>query len=129
MFIELLAPMLKKSNMKKLFGLFLIIIGLVSCHDYTELKNEELKSAFIMNSSPTFKGYFYEGSDNTFHYFTSRWKLDKDKYFKILINELKVSEKLKFERNKTELRIDIFENGNTEFAENEYCKLYVVNDK
>jgi hypothetical protein len=115
--------------MKKLFGLFLIIIVLVSCHDYTELKNDELKSAFIMNSSPTFKGYFYEGSDNNFHYFTSRWKLDKDKYFKILINKLKVSEKLKFERNKTELRIDVFGNGNTEFAENEYCKLYVVNDK
>jgi hypothetical protein len=115
--------------MKKLFGLFLIITGLISCHDYTELKNEELKSAFIMNSSPTFKGYFYEGSDNTFHYFTSRWKLGKDKYFKILINKLEVSEKLKFEKDKTELRIDVFENGNIEFAENEYYKLYLVKDK
>ncbi|MEI6138603.1 MAG: hypothetical protein WCP85_05040 [Mariniphaga sp.] len=113
--------------MKKLFGLLLIIIGLVGCHDYTEIKNDNLKSAFIMNSSPTFIGYFYEGSDNTFHYFTSRWKLDKDNYFKIPINKLKVSEKLKFERNNTELRIDVFENGNNEFAENEYYKLYVVN--
>jgi hypothetical protein len=115
--------------MKKLFGLFLIITGLIGCTHYSELKNDELKSAFIMNSSPTFKGYFYKGSDNTFHYFTSRWKLGKDKYFKIPISKLEVSEKLKFEKDKTELRIDILENGNIEFAENEYYKLYLVKDK
>ena len=114
--------------MKKIFGLLLIIIGLVSCHDYSELKNEELKSAFIMNSSPTFKGYFYEGTDNSFHYFSSRWTIGKDKYFKIPVNILKVSDKFKFERNKAELRIDVFQNENNEFAENEYCKLYLVND-
>jgi hypothetical protein len=45
--------------MKKIFGLLLIIIGVVSCQDYTEIKNEELKSAFIINSSPTFEGYFH----------------------------------------------------------------------
>ena len=39
---------------------------------------------------------------------------------------MKVSEILKFERNKNELRIDVIENGNYEFAENEYCKLYIV---
>jgi len=115
--------------MKKIFGLLLIIIGLVSCHDYTELKNEELKSAFIMNSSSTFKGYFYEGTDNSFHYFSSKWTIGTDKYFKIPINELKVSDKFKMERNKTELRIDVLENGKPEFAENEYCKLYVVSDR
>jgi hypothetical protein len=114
--------------MKKIFGLLLIIIGVVSCQDYTELKNEELKSAFIINSSPTFEGYFYQGSDKSFHYFSSKWTLGKDKYFKIPINNLKVSEKFKFERNKTELRIDVLENGNPEFAENDYCKLYLVNE-
>ena len=114
--------------MKKLFGLLLIIIALVSCRSYTELKNDELRSAFIINSSSTFKGYFYEGSDNTFHYFSSKWTLGKDKYFKIPTNKLKVSEKLKFDRNKTELRIDVIENDNNEFAENEYYNLYVVKD-
>jgi len=119
---------LKIRIMKKLFGFLFIIIGLVSCHDYTELKNEELKSAFIINSSPTFKGYFYQGSDNSFHYFSCKWTLGKDKYFKIPINELSVLEKLKFERNKTELRVDLIGNENNEFAKNQYCKLYVVND-
>jgi len=112
--------------MKKLFGLFLLIIGLVSCHDYTEVKNEELSRAFIANSSPTFKGYFYEGTDNSFHYFSSKWTIGNNKYFKIPINKLNVSEKFKLGRNKTELRIDVFENGKPEFAENEYCRLYVV---
>lgn len=115
--------------MKKLFGFLLIIIGLVGCQDYTELKNEELKSAFILNSSSTFKGYFYEGSDNSYHYFASKWTLARDKYFKIPIDKLKISDKFKFEKNKTELRIDVIQDGNPEFAGNEYCKLYVVNDK
>lgn len=81
-----------------------------------------------MNSSPTFKGYFYQGSDNSFHYFSSIWSPGKDKYFKIPIDKLKVSVKFKFERNKTELRVDVIENSKPEFAENEYYKLYVVND-
>ncbi len=115
--------------MKKILGILLIIIGLASCRDYTELKNEELKSAFIMNSSPTFKGYFYEGTDNSFHYFSSRWTIGNDIFFKIPVNKLKVSDKFEFERNKTELRIDVLENNKPEFAENEYCKLYVVTDK
>jgi hypothetical protein len=115
--------------MKKIVGLLLIIVGVVGCHEYTELKKEELKSAFIINSSPTFKGYFYQGSDNSFHYFSSKWTLGKDKYFKIPINKLKISEKLRFDRNETELRIDVIENGNSEFAENEYCKLYLANEK
>ena len=115
--------------MKKIFGLLLILMGVVSCHNYTELKNEELEGAFIINSAQTFKGYFYEGSDISFHYFSSRWTAGKDKYFKIPVNKLKVTENLKFERNKTELRIDVYKNGNTEFAENEYCKLYIGNDK
>jgi hypothetical protein len=106
----------------------LIIIGLASCRDYNELKNKELKSTFIINSSLTFKEYFYEGTDNSFHYFSSRWTIGNDKYFKIPVNKLRVSDKFKFERNYTKLRIDVFENGKTEFAENEYCKLYLLND-
>jgi len=115
--------------MKILFGLLLLMIGLVSCQNYTELRNEELKTAFIINSSPTFKGYFYEGSDNSFHYFASKWTLGKDKYFKIASTKSTISDKFKFKKNKTELRIDIFKNGNAEFAENEYCTLYILNVK
>jgi len=111
--------------MKKILLILRITIGLVSFHNYTEVKNEELKNAFRMNSSPTFKGYFYQGSDNAFHYFSSQWVVGKDKYFKIPVNQLKVLEKLKFGKHKGELRIDVFKDSNDEFAENAYGKLYV----
>ena len=115
--------------MKNLFGILLIVIGLVSCQDYTEIKNEEFKTAFIINSSPTFKGYFYNGTDNSYHYFTSKWKLGKDKYFKISIDKLKVNDKFRFKKDKSETKIDLFKDGNIEFAESEFWKLYVVNEE
>jgi len=54
---------------------------------------QDIENSFILNSSPTFKGYFYVGSDNSFHYFVSKWSYENDKYFKIkkttlrLVNE------------------------------------------
>lgn len=112
--------------MKNTIGIILIFIGLVSCQNYVELKNEELKDAFIINSSPTFKGYFYKGTDNSYHYFVSRWTLSKDKYFKISVDKLKVNEKFRFEKNKYEIKIDLYKDGNIEFAESEIWKLYVI---
>ena len=112
--------------MKNTIGILLIFIGLISCQEYTEIKNKELKGAFILNSSPTFKGYFYEGTDNSYHYFVSKWTLSTDKYFKISIEKLKVNEKFRFEKNKSETKIDLFKDGNIEFAEGEFWKLYAV---
>ncbi|WP_320815685.1 hypothetical protein [Flavobacterium sp.] len=113
--------------MKKVFGLLLTIIIVLGCNNYTELENEELKSSFIINSSPTFNGYFYQGSDNAFHYFSSKWTIGKDKFFKISTNKLKISDKFKFDRNNAELKIDVIGNDENEFVKNSYCKLYVVN--
>lgn len=115
--------------MKNTIGILLIFIGLVSCQEYTEIKNVDLKDAFILNSSPTFKGYFYEGTDNSYHYFVSKWTLSKAKYFKISLDKMKVNEKYRFEKNKSETKIDLFKNGNIEFAESEFWKLYVTKEE
>ena len=116
--------------MKNLIGLLLIlVIGLFGCYNYKEIKNEDLKSAFILNSSPTFKGYYYSGSDSTYHYFICKWDYRRDKYFKIAIKNLKVSHPFEFTKSKKELRIDLLKDDNEEFAENEFYKLYILSDK
>jgi len=117
--------------MKKYLGICLIaLISLLSCQTYKEVKDSDLKAVFILNSSPTFKGYYYTGSDNHYHYFLSKWRFERDKYFKIAIAKLHVADDLKFEKDHKELRIDLLNEGNTLFAENEYYKLYImrVND-
>ena len=59
--------------------------------DYHEVKKADLPQAFIVNSSPTFQGYWYQGSDASYHYFTSKWKSGADKRFKINKTDLAVS--------------------------------------
>ncbi len=116
--------------MKKLFGLLLLAItGLTSCDNYEEIKNENLRDAFILNSSPTFKGYFYKGTDSTYHYFVSKWDFQKDRYFKICISRLKVINPFIFNTGDKGLRIDLFKEDNEEFGENEFCKLYILRVK
>jgi hypothetical protein len=107
--------------------LLLTLLGLVSCNNYKEIKNERLSTAFIANSSPTFKGYYYEGSDSDYHYFKSKWDFEKDKYFKISVSKLTISDKYKFKLGNKELRIDVFEEDNALFGQNEFCKLYIIN--
>ena len=92
---------------------------------YKSIENQNLKSAFILNSSPNFKGYFYKGSDEKFHYFISKWKMQKDRYFKLHSEDLKVTKPFDFEQK--ELRIDLISlENNIEFGKNEYYKLYVI---
>ena len=110
--------------MKNLIGLLLITF-LISCDKYEEVKKFDLPNAFILNSSPTFKGYFYEGSDSVYHYFISKWKLEKDRYFKISISSLKVYKPYEFKENTKEQRIELFKEDNEIFAENEFYKLYI----
>ena len=116
--------------MKKLFGIFLIaLISLLSCKSYKEVKDSGLKTAFILNSSSTFEGYYYTGSDNQYHYFLSKWRFERNKYFKIAIVNLRVVDDLKFVKDQKELRIDLLNESNALLAENEYCKLYVYGSK
>lgn len=112
--------------MKTIFITILFLLNLNSCHSdkYKLIEKDDLKSAFVINSSPTFKGYFYKGTDSDYHYFESRWDLQKDRYFKIRKADLKVNEP--FDLGTKELRIDLFDNTKTIFGENEYYKLYIV---
>ena len=113
--------------MKKFFTILLLtLICLTSCHNYKEIKNEEIRSAFILNSSATFEGYYYEGSDNKHHYFQSKWDFREDTYFKILIADLTIENKHKFKLGDKELRIDLFKDSNELFGQNEFCQLYVL---
>jgi hypothetical protein len=109
--------------------LFVTVIGLTNCDNYKEIKGEDLKNAFILNSSPTFKGYYFQGSDSAFHYFVSRWNFRKDRYFKIASGNLKVIRDFKFNTGSKELMISLSKENSEEFAENKFYKLYAVNAK
>lgn len=94
--------------MKKIVTTILITltINLLSCAaKHSKIALVRLESAFILHSSPTFKGYFYQGTDTNFHYFVSRWKYTKDKPFKLRKNEVKIKEtfKLKSKERKVDL--------------------------
>jgi hypothetical protein len=111
--------------MKNIFGLIIIsLFLLISCSKYKIIDETDLQGAFIINSSPTFEGYYYKGSDTNYHYFVSKWEFRRDKYFKIPMNRLNVIKVLNVQEQKREIKIDILENSNKVFAENEYCKLY-----
>ena len=66
-----------------------LLIGCTT--DFTEVKQAELDRAFILNSSPTFKGYYYLGSDDAYHYFVGKWKYGKDRYFKTPKTDLPIT--------------------------------------
>ena len=112
--------------MKTILITLLVLLNVNSCHSdkYMLIENEDLKSAFIINSSPTFKGYFYKGTDSIYHYFESRLDLQKDRYFKIRKADLRVNEPFDFDTKK--LRIDLYDNTKSFFGENKYYKLYIV---
>jgi hypothetical protein len=105
--------------------ILVILISLLSCTNYQELKNDEIKSAFIANSSPTFHGYYYKGSDARYHYFESKWDFKKNKFFKMPVNKLAIESGYTFKRGNKELRVDLFNDNGSLFAQNEFCKLYV----
>jgi hypothetical protein len=109
--------------------LFVTVIGLTSCDSYKEIKGEDLKNAFILNSSPTFKGYYFKGSDSAFHYFVSKWDFKKDRYFKIASGNMKVIRDFKFNTGSKELMISLSEENSEEFAENNFYKLYLLKTK
>jgi hypothetical protein len=103
----------------------LIIVLICTCQKdkFVTIEQNYLDTAFILNSSPTFKGYYYLGTDNDFHYFMSKWTLQKDKYFKIRIKDLNIIEPYNF--GDKEVLIDLIEDSKKVFGQNNFYTLYV----
>ena len=74
--------------MKKILLPLLLVLTFSCANKYIESKPD---NQLILNSSPTFKGHFYLGSDSTHHYFTSKWKYGKDNRFKIKKSDLSIN--------------------------------------
>lgn len=108
--------------MKLTLGLITILLFL-SCTKYKVINEADIEKAFILNSSPTFKGYYYQGSDKSYHYFAGKWDFQRDEHFKIPLNRLKVGDIFNVQQKK-EIKIDVLENNKKEFAENEFYRLY-----
>ncbi len=102
---------------------FFIFTG---CSKYKIITNEELQQAFVINSSANFKGYFYNGTDKEFHYFTSKWSYITDKHFKISSENMEIDKQYIFSFEKTELEISLSTRDNSQlFGQTKFCKLYI----
>lgn len=108
----------------KLLLLILFMLSFFSCtNHYKIIDSTQLQNAFILNSSATFKGYYYQGTDKEFHYFISKWDFTKDNYFKLKKEDLNINIPYRF--GEQELRIDLFKT-NKNFGSNEFYELYIV---
>jgi hypothetical protein len=78
--------------MKAMRAVVLIAASLTGCaHNFAEVKSSQLNQAFIINSSPTFLGYDYAGSDASYHYFVAKWKYGTDQRFKVNTSDMVVN--------------------------------------
>lgn len=105
--------------------LLLLIVFSFSCkNESCELiEGDDISFAFKLNSSPSFKGYFYLGSDEDFHYFIERWNYERDKTFKFRLEDLTMYKTFKYKQN--EIQADrIRLEGSVEIAYTNYYKLY-----
>jgi len=103
--------------------LSLILAGCAT--EFTEIGKSDLDQAFILNSSPTFQGYFYLGSDSSYHYFTGKWKYGPVERFKINKKDMAVLKEEPF--NQVEIRIYEFkpkDNGMELFSKAGNIELY-----
>ncbi len=125
-----LTPMQNDSKAMKnlIVPLLIIVLGFVNCTNYKKLNNEDIKRAFIENSSATFRGYFYKGSDKDYHYFVSKWDYSRDRYFKIDLLKLKVIKPIDFNNEMVEVGIGL-SSSNEVFAENEFYKLHFIRNR
>jgi hypothetical protein len=89
-----------------------LLLALAGCDqsEYREVKQQDLPRVFSMNSSPTFLGYYYEGSDPEFHYFTSRWKYGRDLKLKVPQADLEIP--AAFDRGSAEIRLTVLNVSN-----------------
>jgi len=55
----------------------------------------DVKSSFVLNSSPSFEGYYYLGSNSDFHFFVSKWSYAQDHHFKISKSQMPINQEKK----------------------------------
>jgi len=91
---------------------------------YEELENTNINKVFLVNSVSLFKGYYYQGSDNEFHYFISKWDYQKDQLFKLKLNDLIVLNP--FQYRIKEVRVSTL-TSEREFGKNDTGILYKQN--
>jgi len=63
------------------------------------------------------------GTDKEFHYFMSKWTLQKDKYFKIRIKDFNIIKPFKF--GDKEVMIYLIKDSKKVFGQNSFYILYV----
>ena len=111
----------KEYREKLIIELNMITKSLQDREKYELIEKVDLNHDFLINSVSTFKGYFYIGSDDTFHYFTAKWDLKKDKCFKLTKCDLIVNEPYRFGSNETKVSLT---QSDTEFGHDDKNKLY-----
>ena len=112
--------------MKNFFTYILPLVILISCsnNEFKIINKKNIKFTFISNSSSTFKGYYYLGSDPKFHFFVSKWDYEKDTQFKLKKSDLVILFPHKY--GEKEIRIEISKTPNLKtFTKDEDFKLYV----
>lgn len=92
--------------MKAMLVIAVIAVGLTGCsHDFAEADGSKtnLNQLFIVNSSPTFLGYDFLGSDTSNHYFVAKWKYQRDSRFKVHAADLVVNKPMPFGKGTVEV--------------------------
>ncbi len=114
-------------NRHKIKLLFFCFFAILSCKKYETLRSqEELKFAFIANSSSTFNGYYYLGEKDGFQYFKSDWKFFPE-YFKIRNAQIIINSNYTSELGNKELKIGVLQ-SQIIFGETKYTKIYIENE-
>jgi len=119
-------PRRSKMKMKSFSPLLILLLLMVGCDEsgYTEVQKNDLDTVFVIHSSPTFEGYFYEGSDQDFHYFSSRWKYEGDRKVKIAKSGLEVAKEFDLGSDELGLTILNIPNPGSIFCEIEGRPVY-----
>lgn len=108
----------------------LLLIGMLlwTCKsiEYKALSSEELAAAFVFEPSSNFKGYYYKGSDTSYHYFVSKWSFQKDRYFKVFRSAFTVVNPIPFSKKGPMQHVEPNRAGMEEFGRTAYFILYVV---
>lgn len=92
--------------MKAMLAVALIAVGLTGCsQDFAAADGSKmnLNQLFIVNSSPTFLGYDYLGSDASHHYFVAKEKYARDYRFKVKTVDLVVNKPMPFGKGTVEV--------------------------
>ena len=106
--------------MKAMIAVVLIAASLTGCaHNFAEVNRSQLNQAFIINSSPTFLGYDYIGSDASYHYFVAKWKYGADERFKVKTSEMVVNKTMPVGK----VAVEVFPYGSTTPESEEFGKI------